>query len=101
MSDPYLPYEELDELAAPLCSNQISESEVARLESLLGDDEAARVYFVDHLQIDAELHWNNRLVLECHAAKELVLPDFDSPTDLSRQNGQANVGEDQIPHIRA
>ena len=31
MSDPYLPYEELEELAAALCSNQTGESEVARL----------------------------------------------------------------------
>jgi hypothetical protein len=63
MTEPREPVAEIESLLSAAIDGRLTESDRARLERLLEEDEAARDYYIDHVVLHAMLRWEHALPL--------------------------------------
>ncbi|MCS7306192.1 MAG: hypothetical protein NZ602_13935 [Thermoguttaceae bacterium] len=79
---PFEHFEELGQLVSLLCEGDLSAEQSARLQQLLRQYPQARRYFLEYLQLHAELHWAAGMGREEQGAAPILPPECPVGVEL-------------------
>jgi len=74
VSGPHDQFDELGELAAALCDGEITPSQAARVEELVGRSPEAKQVFLEYLRLHVELYWDQAIGDRWTGPKTVPLP---------------------------